>query len=555
VLPHSGLTTPALAASASLAIDIRRFPWVRPLVSHYAFDYARLAEFYAGDPADRGAWREAIARTQQHSRARAAVAELVQAQQRGRGAPAEALAAGERLRDPRTVAIVTGQQAGLFGGPLFTLLKALTAVRLAEQVGAEHHVPTVAVFWIDAEDHDWDEVKSCTVLDRELTVRSVAVDLPHGQQGGAIARVRLDQSVETAVAALEAILPPTEFSSELTEQLRGAYRPGMGMAQAFARWLESLLGARGLVVYDSADPAAKPLVSDLFAQEVERAGETARLATHAGSALQARGYHAQATPQAGSLALFHHNGGRDAIRTHGADTFLVGDREVSKAELLKHVRQSPADFSPSVLLRPLVQDTLFPTACYVAGPSELAYLGQLKEVYAAFGLPMPLMQQRATATIVDSNAMRFLSRHPLPLEALRAQDEAALNELLSDRLPPAVDESLGEMERTLEARMLTLVQAVTQVDPTLEGAARSTLTRLQDDLKKLQSKIIQAAKRKDDTLRRQFRHAQAQAFPDGQPQERALGFVYFLDKFGPALVDRVAEIVPGERGTHYVLTI
>ena len=524
-------------------------------MTDYAFDYARLAEFYAGNPADRAAWRDAIARTQQHRRNRAGVAELVQAPQRGRGAPAQALAAGGLLRDPRTVAIVTGQQAGLFGGPLFTLLKALTAVRLAEQVGAEHHVPTVAVFWIDAEDHDWDEVKTCTVLDRDLTVRPVDVDLPPGQHGAAIARVRLDASVETAAAALEAILPPTEFLPGVIEGLRRAYQPGTGMAEAFARWLESLLGARGLVVYDSADPAAKPLVADLFALEIERGGETARLATHAGSALQARGYHAQATPQPGSLALFHHNGGRDAIRTRGADTFLVGDREISKADLLERVRHSPADFSPSVLLRPLVQDTLFPTACYVAGPSELAYLGQLKEVYAAFGLPMPLMHQRATATIVDANAMRFLSRHALPFEALRAQDEAALNDLLSDRLPPAVDETLGEMERTVEAQMLALAQAVTQVDPTLEGAARSTLTRLQDDLKKLQAKIIQAAKRKDDTLRRQFRHAQAQAFPAGQPQERALGFVYFLDKYGPALIDRVAELVPGEMGTHYVLTI
>ena len=524
-------------------------------MSDYAFNYGRLDQFYAGNPADRGAWRDAIARTQQHPRARSAVADLVQAQQRERGAPAEAVAAGGLLRDPRTVAIVTGQQAGLFGGPLFTLLKALTALRLAEQVSAQHHVPTVAVFWIDAEDHDWDEVKTCTVLDRDLAVRSVDVGLPAGQHGAAIARVRLDPSVTAAAAELEAILPPTEFLQDLMGALRRAYQPGTGMAEAFGRWLESLLGSRGLVVYDSADPAAKPLVADLFAREVERGGETARLATQAGSDLQARGYHAQATPQPESLALFHHNSGRDAIRIQDGDTFLVGERAISRADLLAQVRRSPADFSPSVLLRPLVQDTLFPTACYVAGPSELAYLGQLKGVYAAFGLPMPLMHQRATATLVDANSMRFLTRHTFPLEALRAQDEAALNDLLSDQLPPAVDETMVQLERTLEAQMLALSQAVTQVDPTLEGAARSTLTRLQDDLRKLQAKIIQAAKRKDDTLRRQFRHAQAQTFPDGHPQERALGFVYFLDKYGPALIDRLAELVPGEMGTHYVLTI
>ena len=131
----------------------------------------------------------------------------------------------------------------------------------------------------------------------------------------------------------------------------------------------------------------------------------------------------------------------------GDDTFLVGERMVSKTDLLARVRQSPGEFSPSVLLRPLVQDTLFPTVCYVSGPSELAYLGQLKGVYAAFGIPMPLIHQRATATVLDANAMRFLTRHDFPFELLRAQDEGALNELLGAQLPPDVEASLEQASR------------------------------------------------------------------------------------------------------------
>ena len=143
---------------------------------------------------------------------------------------------------------------------------------------------------------------------------------------------------------------------------------------------------------------------------------------------------------------------------------------------------------------------------------------------------MPLIQQRATATIVDSNAMRFLTKHDVPLESLRAQDEAALNELLTAQLPPSVEASLEDAPRAIEQRMDALAKEVAQVDATLEGATRSTLSRMQDDLKKLHGKIIQAAKRKDETLRRQFQHAQAQAFPGGEPQERAIGFVYFPEQ-------------------------
>ena len=225
------------------------------------------------------------------------------------------------------------------------------------------------------------------------------------------------------------------------------------------------------------------------------------------------------------------------------------------AALLERARTAPEEFSPNVLLRPIVQDTLFPTVCYVAGPNELLYLGQLRGVYDAFSTPMPLIQQRATATLVDSNAMRFLTRYDVALESLRAQDDAVLNAVLEAQLPPSVEASLDEALRTIEQRMERLAKEVVQIDPTLEGAARSTLSRMQDELKKLHGKIIQAAKRKNETLRRQYHHAKAQAFPGGHPEERQVGCVYFLNKYGPTLVDRLVDELPTDMGVHWVVTI
>ena len=453
------------------------------------------------------------------------------------------MAAAERLRDPRTVAVVTGQQAGLYGGPLFTLLKALTAMRLAQRVSAEQGVPAIAIFWIDAEDHDWDEVKSCGVLDADMKLAEVTLPPLPGAGEGPVARVRLNAAAVATIDQLAALLAPTEFTPQLLDDLRAAYAPGAGMAEAFGRWMESVLGRHGLVVFDASDPAAKPLAAPLFAHEIEHAGATSKLASEAGAALVAKGYHAQVTPQADQTALFH----VDAVRTGIA---------VDEARAhLDRVRTQPAAFSPNVLLRPLVQDTLFPTVCYVAGPNELAYLAQLRPVYASFGLPMPLMCQRSTATILDSNAMRFLTRNTLPLESLRAQDEAVLNQLLEAQIPAGVTSSLDEAVRTVTERMEALAQAVADLDPTLDGAARSTAGRMQDDLKKLHGKIIQAAKRKDETLRRQFHHARAQAFPGGHPQERALGFVYFLNKYGPTLVDRLNDELPLDQAHHWIIAL
>jgi bacillithiol biosynthesis cysteine-adding enzyme BshC len=266
------------------------------------------------------------------------------------------------------------------------------------------------------------------------------------------------------------------------------------------------------------------------------------------------GYHTQVASGAGNLALFHLDGRRTPIRS-GTEGFIIDERTMSPAELAREVDAHADHFSPSVLLRPIVQDAIFPTACYVAGPNELAYLAQLREVYGHFGVPMPLIYPRASATIVDRAAYRFLTKYALPLEALQAQDEAALNDLLKSQMPPSVEESFAEATRAIDAQMAAVIGAVPSVDPTLEGAARTTLTRMRHDLENLHAKVIQAAKRRDETLRRQFMRTRAQAFPDGHAQERSVGFVSLLNRYGPALVERLQAELPLEVGRHWVVTL
>lgn len=543
----------ATSASA-LAVDIRSFPWIRRLASDYAFAYHKVAPFYAGDPATPAAWADTIARSRALPRQPAEIAKVIAAQQERRGAPPAAREAAATLADPATRVVITGQQAGLFGGPLFTLLKAITTMKLAAQVAKDHRVPVVPVFWIDAEDHDWPEVSGCTVLDADSEPTTVRLaDLP-GAGTQPIARLQLTDVIHPALARLEAALPETEFRAEVLAALRRAYEPGRGMATSFGIFLEHVLGPHGLVVYDSSDPATKPLARDVFVREVSEPGNTARIAHRAGEALVARGYHSQATLADGTVSVFHLNAQRAPIRIEG-DRAHVGDETMPLAQLVEEARQHPDHFSPNVLLRPLVQDTVFPTICYVAGPNELAYLGQLKDVYAHFGIPMPLMYQRATATLADSATLRFLSKYELPLTALRAQDESALNQLLESQLPPTVEQSLTAVATLIEERMAAVAAAVPQIDPTLEGAAKSTLGKLQHEVHALHNKVIQAAKRRDETLRRQFQRAQALTFPQGHPQEREVGFVWFLNRYGPALVDRLMDELPLAMGHHHVLTI
>jgi bacillithiol biosynthesis cysteine-adding enzyme BshC len=428
-------------------------------------------------------------------------------------------------------------------------------MKLAAQVSAEHRVPVVPVFWIDAEDHDWPEVSGCTVLDTELAATTVQLaDLP-GAGHQPIARLSLTEVIQPAIEHLSTALPDTEFKADVLDAIRAAYTPGRGMASAFGVLLERVLGPHGLVVYDSSDPAAKPLARDVFVRELQNPGRTARIAAKAGEALVAKGYHAQAMLAEGAVSLFHLNAERAAVHVEG-DTARIGDdTRLPLATLVEEAQSAPHHFSPNVLLRPLVQDTVFPTICYVAGPNELAYLGQLKDVYAEFGVPMPLMYQRATATLADSATQRFLTKYNVPLTALRAQDESALNHLLESQLPPTVEHALTAVGSLLDERMAAVAAAVPQIDPTLEGAVKSTLGKLQHEVQSLHNKVIQAAKRRDDTLRRQFQRAQALTFPQGHPQEREVGFVWFVNRYGPALVDRLMDELPLAMGHHWVLTI
>jgi bacillithiol biosynthesis cysteine-adding enzyme BshC len=310
------------------------------------------------------------------------------------------------------------------------------------------------------------------------------------------------------------------------------------------------------LVFEANDPACKPLVADLLARELEDR-PTARLAGETAAAMSALGHAPQVEMAADAVALFYLDAqGRHPIRrAKDGDAYTIGEatrsREACRQEALDH----PERFSPNVLLRPIVQDRLFPTICYVAGPAELAYQAQIGRLYREFGVEAPLLYARGSATLIDSAAARFLDRSGLPLETLQPQDDGTLNRLLQQQLPADVERALGEIEHLIATRVSALGSAVTPIDPTLSGAVDTTAERMRETLKTLQNKIVQAAKRKDETLRRQFTRTRALVFPDGDPQERALGIAFFINRYGLALGERLLDTLPLETDKHYVLTL
>jgi bacillithiol biosynthesis cysteine-adding enzyme BshC len=535
------------------AIDLRQLPWTRPFSVAYAHDFSSIAAFFAGNPAQPEAWRDAIARVRRAPRDRAAIVSVLAGQLAARNAPAQARQGAEQLAEPAAVAVVTGQQAGLFGGPLYTLLKAITAIQLAREVGAAHGVPAIPVFWVAGEDHDWLEVRAANFLDAEFVRREVALpDLP-GAGAKPVGDLVLDGSVEDAIQALERALPPTEFKAGVMARLRGHYRPGLSMARAFAGWLDDLLGAHGLVVFEGSDPRAKPIVTDLFVGELTDPARSVSLVTSACAELRARGLEPQVEPAEDGTTLFYLDAtGRHAIKRRGSGLSIAG-RERSTDDLAAEASAHPERFSPNVLLRSIVQDRLFPTICSVGGPAEIAYQAELGGIYHAHGVARPLVCPRASATLIDSAAAKFLDRPDVTFSGLQAQSEAFLNQLLANQIPPAIDRGLDEAAREVREQLDRIRGAVGSLDSTLAGAADTTRDRMLDSLKQLQAKIVQASKRKDDTLRRQFLRTQTLVFPAGHPQERDLCIAFFVSRYGPALVDRLIDGLPHDASSHYLV--
>lgn len=526
------------------ALDVRQVPGASPFLGAYTRAFDSVSPLFAGNPADPSAWRAAIRRAQAAPRDRAAIAGVIRAQLERRDAPLEARAMAARLTEPAAVTIVTGQQAGAFGGPLYTLLKAITTLQLARHIETQHGVPVVPIFWADGEDHDWQEIHATSVLDAGSALAEVAMPPFEGAGERRSVDILLDERVTAVIDALFAALAPTEFTGELRAAVARCYVPGRSMAEAYARFIEHLLGRHGLVVFESADAAAKPLAKDLFAEELRHPGRSSRLATGAGERSRALGFPPQVVPVEGSAALFFLNPAREPIR-------VPYDGEPLAADALAH----PDRFSPNVLLRPIVQDWIFPNVAYVAGPGELAYHGQLEGLYKAFGVPRPLIYPRASASLMDARSLRFLERHQMPMAALAQPGEGALNRLIETTLPDEARGSLIEAAEAISDRWNALVTSLPRVDPTLEGAVRASLTRLQHEIDALQWKTVRAVKRREADMRRQFRHAQALAFPNGTPQERVLGVVYFANQYGPALVDRLVAELPVEMGSHWIVAI
>ena len=437
----------------------------------------------------------------------------------------------DQLAKPGTVAVVTGQQVGLFSGPAYTIYKALTAVKVARRL-AESGTPAVPVFWLATEDHDFAEIQKTWVFgpDRQpIDLRAGAA----GPVGGPVGPITVDRF---PADALRAALAGFASGEEVAALVEAAYQPGASMGGAFRVLAESLLKPYGLIFLDPLDPAIRDVAIPFLAQALATSSDlTARLKARSAELAEA-GYHSQVLVDDKSSLFFSLEGGR-------------------RTPLRKREIDNLADLSPNALLRPVMQDFLLPTHHYVGGPAELAYLAQSQVLYQDLLGRMPRPLHRSGFTLLDARAAKLMDRYRLGVPSF-FDGEAALREKIAGRLVPhGIGEAFAGATRSVAGEIDSLIAKVRELDPSLENALGKSRSKILYQLGKMERKTAREQLRRDGQARQDAAYLGGLVYPHKHLQERLYSFLPFLADQGLDLIGRIYDRVSPACPDHQVLPL
>jgi bacillithiol biosynthesis cysteine-adding enzyme BshC len=526
------------------------------LVEDYLDDFGKVREFYSGDFREPSAFERQTERVRSRRIARGDLAAVLSEQNGRYGCGSETLGAIGRLVRDEACAVVTGQQVGLFSGPLYTVYKALTAIKLAESLNRRGLGGFVPVFWLASDDHDLAEIDHIALMDKDNRLREIRCPAPSRDSKVPVSNVPLPPDIDDCLARLKDLTPETEFKADVLGSLSEAYRPGRSYVEAFGRWMTRLFMSRGLVLIDAAHPRLKEMGRDVFYREIADGSPSTRLALAASERLGRAGYEPQIPLHEGILNQFYVDGERRAIQAKDGAFDIKGlPAAVAKERLLELAKNEPSLFSPNVLLRPLYQDAILPTVAYVGGPSEIAYFGQLKGVYEAFGLSMPVIYPRKSVTIVERKIDHILKKYHLSAPDLWRNAAGAIGDFAKDGIPDAVGQALRLVRDHLGQDYARLRAELLAFDPGLAGSADLAEGKMNRQLDFMQKKVQQAARKRNDIAIRQLRKAVDNLLPNQRLQERVFNIVPYLIKYGAALIDRLDRAIELDGTDHQFLVM
>jgi len=540
----------------SQCLPFTQIPHTTRLFTDFLAYSSSVRSFYPHSP-HFGEWLTSQASALEYDSARRErVSAVLERQNKSWGASPQTLANLDRLRRGAS-AIVTGQQVGLFGGPMFAVYKALSAVKLAEEAGAAG-VDAVPVFWLATYDHDLAEVNHVSIpgpdgLRRTLTTSS------HSVPGAPVSEVWLGEEILPIVEEAASLLG----ESETTQLLRESYRPGKTLGTAFAHFYAHLFAAWGVIVLDASDPELHRIAGPIYRAAIEQVSEIDDALLARGQALEAAGYHQQVKVTASSVLLFTlQNGARTPIqrRANGnsAEFVIAGETatdKLSSAELIDRIATTPGNFSPSVLLRPVVQDYLLPTLAYAGGAAEAAYFAQAGAVYEKVLGRVTQIVPRFSATVVEPKVQRGLGKYGITVLDTFQGPEALRHTLAARTLPADLQTAFERANKAVDESFARLNEALTKLDPTLVEASQTGVSKVHYQLDRLRERAMAAELRRSEVIGRHAEGFSQALYPEGALQERGIAGVYYLARHGMELLKGIYDAMRPDCLDHQILEL
>lgn len=543
---------------APSASSVDRLPFSQLGFSRLFIDYCSqqedIAPYYSGDFRNTAQFQLATQRVLKQPRNREILADVLIDQNTRWGLSEASRANIEHLRNPESVAVITGQQLGLFLSPLFIPYKTLTTILLAKKLTRELKRPVVPVFWLAGEDHDFEEVADIHLPGDDQPLDFRYMPDPDKRSAGPVGRMKLGASITTLLDDIEQALPPSEYKKDLLDFLRTCYRPGVNLQDAFAALINKLFEDAGLVLVSIDDERLKHLCKPLFRKDISDHASLTGPFTATSETLDKK-YHNQVQFSPTNLFLMDDDA-RIPIdaEVHGFH-FRGTAKHSDEDELLDLLEKQPERLSPNVILRPITQDLLFPTIAYVAGPGETSYYAQCKPVYEWAGIPMPLIYPRASITLLEPSIAKILDRYDIPLGSYKEQYQKLFRSFVIENMDIDLDAFFDTAVGQIEASIETVRGPAVDIDPTLEKTAGALQHTLQKELIRFKERIIKAQKRKQQIDQNRLRKARHHLYPHGVLQERSVSPLYFLNKYGLDFFKTLMNDVSLDTTSHQVIRL
>lgn len=461
------------------------------------------------------------------------------------------------LNQPKTLAVVTGQQIGIIGGPLYTIYKILTAIKLTAQLNERYsEYNFVPVFWMESDDHDFNEVHQINILNNENNLVNIKYkeDISDDEIRTSVGNIEFDESINNFFSELERNLRNTEFKETILKKLSEIYSKGKTFKQSFRDLLLWLFDEYGLIIFDPSFDSVKIRLKNIFLQEIQ----SFRLHTQkvvSVSATLEEFYHAQVKVKPVNL-FYHLDNGRYSIEPVDEVFKLRRKRkQFSKDEIIQEINEHPERFSPNVLLRPITQDYLFPTAFYVAGPSEISYFAQVTPLYEFFNLEPPVIYPRASATLVEKSVLSFMDKYELTITDVFLGKDHLKEKILSAISENNLDEIFDEANKNINLIFDQLKEKLFAIDKTISDSTGKYREKVLFTINELKSKASKAQDTRFETIIRQITKLTNLLYPNENLQERELNYFYFANKFGIQFLKKLYDELSVNEFEHQIIEI